>query len=117
MCFSEKYLGKISLKPTPMSNTDRDIEIFIREKYEKKYYMNSKAKEAEIKHSFTKDDYSRYNSQLDRLKDMGFTNEIHNLMLLKQFNGNMDAVAEVLITEGSQENKGKHKNAVIVIFE
>jgi len=40
---------------------------------------------------------------------MGFTNEIHNLMLLKQFNGNMDAVAEVLITEGSQDSKGKHK--------
>jgi len=41
---------------------------------------------------------------------MGFTNETHNLMLLKQLNGNMDAVAEILLTEASENNNGNNSN-------
>jgi len=41
---------------------------------------------------------------------MGFGNEIHNLTLLKKYNGNMDKVAEVLLTESSSSNSSKNNN-------
>jgi len=41
---------------------------------------------------------------------MGFGNEVHNLMLLKQLNGNLGAVAEVLLTEDSNGNNSSNNN-------
>ncbi|ORX86368.1 ArfGap-domain-containing protein [Anaeromyces robustus] len=112
---NNKYLGNAHPRPVPLSNTDKDLEVFIRDKYERKYYMNSKFKEEEIKQTFTESDYRQYSSQLNNLKDMGFSNETHNLMLLKQLNGNLDAVAEILITESSDtktnNNRGNMSNS------
>ncbi|ORX58565.1 ArfGap-domain-containing protein [Piromyces finnis] len=107
---NDKYLGKGYPRPEPLSNNDEDVETFIRDKYEKKYYMNSQDKEEEIKKSFTDNDYRKYSLQLDSLKDMGFCNETHNLMLLKQLNGNIDAVAEILLTESSQIKNNDNNN-------
>lgn len=96
------YIPNPELYLIPSKN-DNDMEVFIREKYEKKAFMNpitckSKFKIGAVVHEDPKL-LEKYHLELWRLKDMGYINQDMSLYALKMFSGNILKASEWLTTQ------------------
>lgn len=93
---NERYLSK----GVPPINTgsDQEMEIFIRNKYEKSLYSDSQAKLPAAKTSYS------YPSQIAALCSMGFTDVELNIRILQTCDGNLPTAIEQLVKSSNDTN-------------
>ncbi|KNC99926.1 uncharacterized protein SPPG_05298 [Spizellomyces punctatus DAOM BR117] len=101
--------------PVVPSHSDYDMEMYIRNKYEKRTF-ESPGGAARIQDANLARDATVYAAQLRTLAGMGFHDQARNIVALKRSNGNIDSAVELIVSlqrgDGGQSSAaGGSKNA------
>ncbi|KAJ3182490.1 hypothetical protein HDU85_002587 [Gaertneriomyces sp. JEL0708] len=95
---NEKYLAGGS-PPVP-SNSDYDMEAYIRNKYEKRLFETAGGA-AKLQDQALARDAQLYATQLKQLHSMGFSDDARNLSALKRTNGNINSAIDIVVSLAS----------------
>ncbi|KAI9007301.1 hypothetical protein BC832DRAFT_539459 [Gaertneriomyces semiglobifer] len=95
---NEKFLAGGS-PPVP-SNSDYDMEAYIRNKYEKRLFETAGGA-AKLQDQALARDAQLYATQLKQLHSMGFSDDARNLSALKRTNGNINSAIDIVVSLAS----------------
>ncbi|KNE71323.1 hypothetical protein AMAG_15562 [Allomyces macrogynus ATCC 38327] len=85
----------------PRNASDRDLENYIRDKYERRVFASQAGRAAAMGSSSGSAGVNRYPTELRQLHDMGFTYDPWNNQVLNETKGNLQAAIDKLITMGT----------------
>ncbi|KNE72108.1 hypothetical protein, variant [Allomyces macrogynus ATCC 38327] len=85
----------------PRNASDRDLENYIRDKYERRVFASQAGRAAAMGSSSGSAGVNRYPTELRQLHDMGFTYDPWNNQVLNETKGNLQAAIDKLITMGN----------------
>ncbi|KAJ3056263.1 hypothetical protein HK097_007475 [Rhizophlyctis rosea] len=92
--------------PPAPSQSDSDMETYIRNKYERRVYerAGNPSRQYEAVDAPNSRDEANYANQLRTLSSMGFNDTSRNIAALKYAKGNMDAAVEYLVSNSSSQS-------------
>lgn len=114
---NEKVNQRLLSRGNPPVNdkSDSDMEVYIRNKYEKRLYMTEgsyQAPSSTIFGSNSQPNLEQYSRQLQTLASMGFTNTSLCMQALQNSNGSIERAIELIVSrsEGKEPSRQKQIN-------
>ncbi|KAI8912239.1 putative GTPase activating protein for Arf-domain-containing protein [Powellomyces hirtus] len=109
---NEKFLAGGA--PAPPSNSDQEMEQYVRNKYEKRNFEKEGGASRTSNANFSRD-ANAYATQIRTLRGMGFEDDQRNISCLKRANGNVATAIELLVampqSASSQQSSPARSNA------